>query len=695
MPRKHRVDVKHTPARVVVSEILPYEVPVGFDNLGLYKFLIAAKMQRHESRVHFSGTHPEMAVVLKIIFGSDTDVQPLPGGGYSIPTKSVEASTVPFQFLVRHKANQSRALSIAHPASQIGLVDFYDQFRSLLLLHTSTSPFSIRHPSRIARYTTFNDSVFSELKSAPGGSVEAEDREYARLRSYFVYRRFDNVYKFYESPEYRRHEKKFGHLLRLDVTKCFDSVYTHSIAWAVFGKNSSKLGLRQHPPKGTPRSFADEFDTRIRAMNDNETHGILIGPEVSRIFAEIILQRVDSDVEESLRADGILQGRDYEILRYVDDYFVFMRDTDQRDHIVRTLEDCLRPFRFHLNSAKEEINTTPFISALSVAKGRLWSDLEDRLCLHVDVVHGSSIEGYVDFRSSANSMISAYKTTLRETDLNPLDLVNSCLALIETRLEFEIEKFLNVDSQRLKVPTPADRERCAFYNRRNFMAALHAAVEFAFYVYGGSPRVGPAIKLARLVSLCRKAAKTTECSLDDRGRLDDLISTELTIQLNRNPLTQEASVESLYLLTLLAELGDEYAISLPSLCDFAGISAVGSHFHLPDWYNVLIVSDLLRFVTGNSQYMPILRAIEAWIVARCIDLESRGRREAEQPLLVLNVLAAPAISADTKYQILRLYGVKSRAEALLVSQSQDRWFTNWNIEDLHAELLYKRVQEVY
>jgi len=695
MPKKLRASIKHTPARVVMSEVLPYEVPAGFNNLGLYRFLVESKIRLAGNRVHFEGFGPSLATVLKILFGSDTDVLASPSG-YSISAKKLTESTVPFQFLVRHKANQSRALSIAHPASQIGLVDFYRRFWSLILLHTGASPYSIRHPKRVARYTTFNDSVFAERRHSGSGShIETEDREYARLRSYFVYERFENIHKFYESPEYRDQEKRFGHLLKLDVTKCFDSVYTHSIAWAIYGKNSAKLDLTKKYPKATPRTFADEFDLRIRAMNDNETHGILIGPEVSRIFAEIILQRVDSDTEKALDAVGIVRGRDYGILRYVDDYFVFMRDTSQRDEIVRTLEGCLRPFRFHLNAAKEEINTTPFISALSVAKGRLWTDLEDRLRLHPDIVHNSAIEGYVDFRSSANHMISAYKTTLRETNLDPLDLVNTSLSLIETRLELEIERFLAVDKARLSVEDEADRMRCEFYNRRNLMRALNAAVEFAFYVYGGSPRVGPAIKLVRLVSLCRKAALEVGCSLDDRGRLDDLISTELSIQLNRNPLTREASVESLYLLTLLAELGSEYSPTPAQVCKFAGIRVIRGDLEIPEWYNVLIISDLLRFVSDDPLYARIVSAIEAWVINRVAEMESKDRREAEQPLLVLNVLASPVVSSLTKFEILKHYGVKSHADADAVSHAQDRWFSNWSIEDLYEELLFKRVQEVY
>lgn len=43
-------------------------------------------------------------------------------------------------------------------------------------------------------------------------------------------------------------------------------------------------------------SFGSKFDSLMQRMNYNETNGILIGPEVSRIFSEIILQAVDAEV---------------------------------------------------------------------------------------------------------------------------------------------------------------------------------------------------------------------------------------------------------------------------------------------------------------------------------------------------------------------------------------------------------------
>lgn len=688
MSRRHRRSIKHTPARVLLSDVLPYELPVGFDNVGLYRFLLANKARRNGSRIEFREPNDHVRTVLTILFGRD--VTPLKDGGYSIPAKRTLDPTIPFQYSIRHSDGSSRVLSVPHPSSQIGLVDFYDRYKSLLLLHTSTSPFSIRFPNRVSRYTTFNDSVFMEAKAKRSSSIELENRESEHLRSFFTYQRFDNIAKFFESPEYRLHEKRFGHLIKLDIAKCFDSVYTHSISWAIFGKGTAKLGIADRT------TFADEFDTRIRGMNDNETHGILIGPEVSRIFAEIILQRVDRDVEQALLAQNLRIGVDYEISRYVDDYSIFLRDLTTKEAVCRTLEACLRPFRFHLNMSKEEENQTPFISAISVASNKLWREIDTHLRIEEDFVHGTEIKAYADFRTTSRELISGYKTILRDTQALPSLVNNSCLSYIERCLEREFENFLTIDSRREEIADGKMGKRVEFYNRRNLARALEASLELAFFVYGGSPKVGSAIKLARISSMVRKAIRTAGCSLDDSGRVDDTVRSEVLILLNRHPLGEGSSIENLYLLTLLSELGEEYALSERQLCQATQMLDPNGRISIPDWYNVLIVSEILRLIARQgTRYTEVVRALEKWSLKRVADFVQHARREAEEPFLVLNLISAPVVSDETKFKLLQHYGVKSRAEALAFANYQEHWFTRWSITDLHSELLLKRVQEVY
>src|SRR3546814_7312990 len=64
---------------------------------------------------------------------------------------------------------------------------------------------------------------------------------------------------------------------------------SHTITWAVKDKLLAKEFKSAY-------SFEAQFDKLMQRANYNETNGIVVGPEFSRVFAEIILQRVDQKV---------------------------------------------------------------------------------------------------------------------------------------------------------------------------------------------------------------------------------------------------------------------------------------------------------------------------------------------------------------------------------------------------------------
>ena len=107
--------------------------------------------------------------------------------------------------------------------------------------------------------------------------------------------------------------------MKFDIQGCFDNIYTHSIAWAVNGGASIYKDLFE----GEDDSFAAEWDKIMQNLNYNETNGIVIGPEFSRIFAEVIMQHIDLRAESEFMKVGLKNKVDYECYRYVDDYFLW------------------------------------------------------------------------------------------------------------------------------------------------------------------------------------------------------------------------------------------------------------------------------------------------------------------------------------------------------------------------------------
>ncbi len=121
-------------------------------------------------------------------------------------------------------------------------------------------------------------------RSAKHTDVEVNSEMFGKetkfFKSYFTYEPIDLIYKFYDKQEYRRLEQRFNFLLEFDISKCFYNIYAFNLVGQLRIKESAKRNARR-------QSFENSFDKLMQLANYNETNGIIVGPEVSRIFAEI------------------------------------------------------------------------------------------------------------------------------------------------------------------------------------------------------------------------------------------------------------------------------------------------------------------------------------------------------------------------------------------------------------------------
>ena len=133
-------------------------------------------------------------------------------------------------------------------------------------------------------------------------------------------------------------------LVRTDISRFYPSIYTHSIPWAAYGKEKVKSSLNRY--RG---SFADRLDTLVRACNRNQTIGIPIGPETSRIIAEIVSSRIDYEYESVL---GPKLGT---VARLQDDWFIGTNSFEQAEMALSAISWCYREFGLEINGTKTSI----------------------------------------------------------------------------------------------------------------------------------------------------------------------------------------------------------------------------------------------------------------------------------------------------------------------------------------------------
>lgn len=677
MRKRRRRSVPANEHRVLLSEVLPFELPAALGNVGLFNRLVDVGLRRgSDGRYRVRKRDTATVLLLRMLLGETVTVSAAPdhsgrflveagdGGGRRY------SQTSPFKFSIRHREGSRRELSVAHPRSQLDVVDFYDRFNGLILHYAGRGAFSLRRPAGIAKVGVYRDWLFVHKR---GEYPEIRDAERhgasdMAVRSFFTYDRYTNIHQFYDSSEYRHSERKYGYLIKADITKCFDSIYTHSIAWATNGLELVKSQLRI---KRDVDSFGASFDALMQAQNRDETSGILIGSEYARLFAEIILQRVDVEVEDSLLKAGLVSGRDYEVLRYVDDYFLFLASREYEAVVLEALESRLRVYKLHLNASKREAAETPWLSPLSVAK--------ERLRAQIDIGDAARPDSTAEpWNITTAELIAGYKRVLIDTDAEPPDLANYALSRIERAVERLIgsaDWFIGGASDESEEPAW----------RRQLMVdrALIALIEFAFFVYGGVRRASPGVKLARIVTSVVSMYKREGVAFDRRHELLEFMRNELVMQLGRFGEVDKGGVEQVMLLDCLTYVSPDRPLFESELRRLMGLKG-------PYSLNIVNSVSIVRHIRDNTGFDSLRDEIESWVLS----VATGPSRESEAALGALAFVNSPYVRPEVRATIVERYGVEL-APAELAAVLRRDFLVDWAGFDLYGALQSKRMFEVY
>lgn len=174
-----------------------------------------------------------------------------------------------------------------------------------------------------------------------------------------------NILGWWEKFEQKTIEKSldFNYSLFTDISNFYPSIYTHSIPWALYGKNEVKNNRKKYN-----NSFGQKIDTKIQKSQYNQTNGIHQGSVLMDFISEIILGYIDLELSELLEANRI---NDYYILRYRDDYRILSNDETTIDLISKYLQQVLLTFNLNLGSAKTYLTDNIISDAIKKDK-RYW-----------------------------------------------------------------------------------------------------------------------------------------------------------------------------------------------------------------------------------------------------------------------------------------------------------------------------------
>lgn len=688
---KRRVSLTHRKQRSVLTDMLPFEVPPTFSNRGYYRFLRDNSVEIENGQLRWIGKTDVLDCTMRLLFGilpsARIKKETLTEWGKEktrrfVPLNKCQMATIPFNFRVAHNLD-GRTLSVVHPRNQVAVASFYATHSALIIYHTSVSEFSIRRPVSVSRYAYFKDKLHEDRLDSVAG-VEEEDREYEQLGSYFVYRKYRNIHRFFESYKYHRSEKKYDAMVQIDVSKCFDSIYTHSLPWAVLGKDQTKFSLEES--KGT---FGGHFDALMQNLNHKETNGIVIGPEFSRIFAEIILQSVDAELLKQL-AEGanLIHKVNYEIFRYVDDFFVFYNEESTQLKIFEALQEILKGKKLSINTAKIKHYQKPIITEITVAKERISTLLNDEIdpvCEEEPLTDPATPpKKKLVCAINANRLIIRYKAVIKVAGVTYGNLLNYTFAIIENKIERLLKAYIESDK--------TDRDRKRLSN------ALLAIMEFAFFAYSASPKVNHTIRICRMIATSVNFVHAQGMPYEQKHLLFKYVHDNVMQQLEKNTMSEYREVESLYLLISLSQIGREYWLPVSVLLRHFLIKEeekTGNYIRPTGFMNHFSVTILLSYIKDKIRYAKLKAFIEADMIAKLDYMKAHCPNDAETLIMLLDLIVCPYISTATKKAIGQIFGLNAAGLAS-VQSANDHWFTAWGDKfDLGKELDAKRSREVY
>ena len=163
------------------------------------------------------------------------------------------------------------------------------------------------------------------------------------------------------------------------------------------------------------------IDNHIQDMRQGQTNGIPQGSVLMNLIAEIVLGYSDTELTKKIRQQNIT---DYQILRYRDDYRIFVNNPRDGESILKCLTEVMIDLGLKLSSAKTKISSEVIRSSVKddklswMYRRQSYKNLQK----HLLIIHHHSME-----RPNAGSvnvaMQNYYKKLLSRNCGFPLPLI--------------------------------------------------------------------------------------------------------------------------------------------------------------------------------------------------------------------------------------------------------------------------------
>lgn len=371
-------------------------------------------------------------------------------------------TSTPLKYNILKGVDGSREINLMQPIAALNIYFFIECYQKEILNSLENNNFfSLRyHKKNNNLYYKRKDNRLTEyfLKT----SKKMDRSILQQTGAYFKIQKFNSVSAFTNSKLWQQCNFKYKYFAKADYKSCFGSIYTHSFKWiiernVIDSKNAKNSNL-----------FI-VIDRVLQNINGKSSNGVVVGPEFSRMIAEILLQHIDKEVMKKLRAEGLVLYKDYRIFRYVDDIYIFAHTPIDIDSIVKTLDKTAQKYLLNLNELKYYTADTPVVLNHWLEKTRVLADrvsdlfFKPRELYESNKKRGLVKNGYIPL----DRLKSAFSLLIAEYQKDERFIVSFILSTLLNNISYKKDGYKLFDN---------DKTTNAF----NFL-------ELAFFVYAFCP----------------------------------------------------------------------------------------------------------------------------------------------------------------------------------------------------------------
>lgn len=405
-------------------------------------------------------------------------------------------ASMPLKYSIMKELHTIREMSLVQPLAALEILLFVGVYqKELLNLLDKNACFSLRyhHRNNDLCYKNKNKSVikyFNEESKQAGLEVIEQTGIFFSISPY------KSISAFTSSEEWLVLNSKYAYFIRTDYKACFDSIYTHTYTWLI-GKDSIDTKEFDHNS-----NIYSTIDRVLQNINARRSNGIVVGPEFSRMIAEIMLQAIDVGVNSWLLNSGYICDQDYNVYRYVDDIFIFAKTEELANYIVKMYSEIARKYLLRLNESKSYRSKVPFVLDGWLNEANLFTN---RVC-EMLFTNKEEQESYVK-RNEANeeddirpyllkSHIIRYGSKAKQSIMNQLnELVCKYEAKDRTLIAYFLGAILNHVGK--------NKDKVAIFKKDVSESTVFSFLDLVFYAYSFFPNYNNTQKILSIISYVR------------------------------------------------------------------------------------------------------------------------------------------------------------------------------------------------